>query len=391
MDNRVILIVLDSVGIGHAPDADRYRDSGANTLGNIARAVGGLRVPHLAGLGLGRIHPIEGVPVHSVRGAYGDMVPQSSGKDTTNGHLEFVGVTLSEPLPTYPSGFPPEIMEPFEQMIGRKTLGNVSASGTEIIKRLGDNHVASGEPIVYTSADSVFQIAAHEDVIDVSELYRMCEIARSLLTGPHAVGRVIARPFAGESGAFYRTANRKDFSRSFGPTLLTELARHGVSVIGIGKIGDIYGGEGIAAAIHTEGNDDGVNRTLAAMDDTRGPALIFANLVDFDMLYGHRNDPVGFGAAIEAFDRRLPEVIGQLRPNDLLLITADHGCDPTIPGTDHSREAVPLLAYHPKMQGSVALGRRSTFADLGATIAAHVSVPWGIGESFYERLNEVML
>ncbi len=388
MPRRIVLMVLDSVGVGQAPDADRYGDAGANTVGNIAQAVGGLDMPHLAGLGLGRVTEIAGVdPATPVRGGYGLMVPQSVGKDTTNGHFEFVGVTLFEPLPTYPNGFPLEIMQPFEAAIGRKTLGNRPASGTAIIAELGDDHVRTARPIVYTSADSVFQVAAHEEVIPLEELYRICAVARQLLTGKHGVGRVIARPFVGESGSYVRTTNRRDFSRDFGATLLTHLTENSIPVIGIGKIEDIYGGHGITQGIHTTGNTDGVAKTIAAIRQTEETALIFTNLVDFDMLYGHRNDPVGFARAIEEFDRSLPAIMAVMGDDDLLLITADHGCDPTTPSTDHSRECVPLLAYHKRMTTPIALGRRDTYADLGATIAEYFGVKWLIGTSFYPQIE----
>jgi len=388
MNRRAIVIVLDSVGIGAAPDADLYGDEHANTLANVAAAMGGLRIPHLAGLGVGRICPLQGVSADAVRGGYGLMIPQSAGKDTTNGHMEFVGVTLRNPLPTYPHGFPPAVMDSFERAIGRRTIGNRAASGTEIIAELGEEHRATGRPIVYTSADSVFQIAAHEDVIAVSELYSMCEKARAILTGPHAVGRVIARPFTGTQGHFTRTAHRRDYSRDFGPTLLTALMKRGIHVVGIGKIEDIYGGRGIGEGIHTANNEEGIAETLRAMQRVAGPAVIFTNLVDFDMLYGHRNDPIGFGRAVEAFDRLLPEIIAALRNDDLLLITADHGCDPTTSSTDHSRECVPILAFQSRLQNSVNLGERSTFADLGATIAEYFGVPWPVGNSFYTTLVE---
>jgi len=389
MNRRVILIVLDSVGVGQAPDAARYGDEGANTLSHTAKAAGGLCVPNLARLGLGRITDVEGTsdPGAFGAGGFGYMIPRSAGKDTTNGHLEFVGVTLREPLPTYPNGFPEAIVAPFEQAIGRRVLGNRPASGTEILKDLGEQHLRTGDVIVYTSADSVFQIAAHEDVIAVADLYAMCRIARDLLVGEHAVGRVIARPFIGEPGDFRRTANRRDFSRDFGPTLLTELVDRGCTVTGIGKIEDIYGGHGISRAVHTKSNDDGVTQTLRAMGEDQTAGLIFTNLVDFDSLYGHRNDPVGFGRAIEAFDARLPEILAMLSPQDLLMITADHGCDPTTPSTDHSREGVPILAFGRWMERLLPLGRRDSYADLGATIAAHLSVPWSIGKSFYPLLE----
>ncbi len=387
MAKRVIMIVLDSVGVGQAPDAAMYGDVGANTLGNIARVTGGLKIPNLAKLGLGRIDDLEGVPIDNVVGGYGRMVPQSAGKDTTNGHYEYVGVTLREPLPTYPQGFPKDLMDSFENAIGRKTLGNFPASGTEIIKQLGDEHVKTGFPIVYTSGDSVFQIAAHEEVIPLSDLYHYCEMARELLVGPHAVGRVIARPFIGESGNYQRTSNRKDYSRDFGKTMLDALVEQQVRVVGIGKIADIYGHKGISDSIHTDNNDDGVTKILQAMKEYEGPALLFANLVDFDMLYGHRNDPSGFAKAIEAFDLRLPEILSQMQPEDLLLLSADHGCDPTTPSTDHSRESVPLIAYHSSLVTSCDLGVRATYADLGASIAAYFDVPWPVGDEFVTQLG----
>lgn len=387
MANRVLFIVLDSVGAGHAPDAAAYGDEGSNTLGNVAAAVGGLKIPHLARLGLGKVVAIEGATTQPMVGAYGAMVPQSVGKDTTNGHMEFVGVTLRTPLPTYPDGFPPEIIDAFEQKIGRKTLGNRPASGTKIIEELGDEHVTTGYPIVYTSGDSVFQIAAHEDVIPLNLLYEYCDIARQLLTGPHAVGRVIARPFVGTTGAYTRTPHRKDYSRDFGTTMLEALTDADIAVIGIGKIADIYAHRGITQSIHTDNNTDGVEKILNAMKETQGPALLFANLVDFDMLYGHRNDPVGFAHAIEAFDERLPDIMATLNDDDLLLISADHGCDPTTPSTDHSRESVPILAYAKSMTGTTDLGIRDTYADVGATIAQYFQVPWSQGTEFLSRLE----
>lgn len=385
--NRVILIVLDSLGIGEMTDAAKYGDTGSNTIANIAKAVGGLHTPNLARLGLGQIHPIEGVSADSVIGAYGKMAEQSAGKDTTNGHWEMVGVKLENPLPTYPEGFPREIMDEFEQKIGRKTLGNKPASGTEILKELGDEHMRTGYPIVYTSGDSVFQIAAHEEIIPVQELYRYCEIAREMLVGPDGVGRVIARPFVGADGQFTRTANRRDYSLLFGRTVLNELQEAGYNVIGIGKIEDIYGGSGITGGTHTEDNMDGVDKTLDFMKEIDS-GLIFTNLVDFDAKYGHRNDPQGFAKAIEEFDGRLPEILEFMREDDLLILTADHGCDPTTLGTDHSREFVPLILYSKKMNTPVELGVRDTFADLGATIAQNFGVPNpGIGTSFFERIK----
>lgn len=383
---RVILIVLDSLGIGEMTDAAEYGDSGSDTIGNIAKAVGGLHIPNMAKLGLGRIHPIAGVATDPVTGAYGKMAEQSAGKDTTNGHWEMVGVKLEHPLPTYPEGFPREIMDEFERKIGRKTLGNKPASGTEILKELGDEHIRTGYPIVYTSGDSVFQIAAHEEVIPLPELYRYCEIAREMLVGPHGVGRVIARPFIGAAGQFTRTANRRDYSLLFGRTVLNELQEAGYNVIGIGKIEDIYGGSGITGGVHTKDNMDGVDQTLAFMKDLKN-GLIFANLVDFDAKFGHRNDPHGFAKAIEQFDERLPEIFAAMEERDLLILTADHGCDPTTPGTDHSREFVPLLVFHKQMKAAIDLGVRSTFADLGATIADLFGVPNpGIGVSFFDQI-----
>jgi len=385
--NRVVFLVLDSVGIGHMYDAQEYGDVGANTIGNIAKAVGGLRVPNLEKLGLGRIHNIEGVAndIDAI-GSYGKMAELSAGKDTTNGHWEMMGVKLDKPLPVYPNGFPPEIMDEFERRVGRKTLGNKPASGTEIIAELGDEHVRTGSPIIYTSADSVFQIAAHEEVIPLEELYEMCRIARELLVGDHAVGRVIARPFVGANGAYSRTANRHDYSRDFGRTVLNEMDERGLPVVGVGKIYDIYGGSGVNDKVGTAGNMDGVDKTIEKMK-TVDKGLIFTNLVDFDALYGHRNDPEGFAKAIVDFDSRLPEILDLLKEDDLLILTADHGCDPTHPGTDHTREYVPLLVYGKQAKGDVDLGTRKTFADIGATVAEIFGVQGtGLGESFLSRI-----
>lgn len=385
--NRIVIIVLDSVGIGEAHDAAAYGDVGSNTIANIAKAVGGLRVPNLEKLGLGLIHPIEGVSADvEPIGNYGKMQEQSAGKDTTNGHWEMMGVKLDKPLPVYPHGFPPEIMDEFERQIGRKTLGNKPASGTEIIKELGDEHVRTGYPIVYTSADSVFQIAAHEDVISLDELYKMCKIARELLVGDHAVGRVIARPFVGSDGNYTRTSNRHDYSRDFGRTVLNEMDEKGLTVAGVGKIYDIYGGSGVNDKVGTKNNMDGVDKTLEMMGKVE-QGMIFTNLVDFDALYGHRNDPEGFAKSILDFDNRLPEILEALREDDLLIMTADHGCDPTTEGTDHSRENVPLLVYGKKAKSGVDLGLRQTFADLGATIAENFGVEGtGFGESFLKQI-----
>ncbi len=388
---RWIWIVLDSVGVGAAPDADKYGedDVQSNTLLHIAEAVGGLNVPHLQKLGLGRILSLPGVSSEGAVGAYGRMQEQSFGKDTTNGHWEFVGKILSHPLPVYPNGFPPEIIEPFEAYVGKKVLCNRPASGTVVIEEYGPLHQQTGRPIVYTSADSVFQIAAHEDVVPVETLYDWCMYARQLLTGNHAVGRVIARPFEGQPGAYKRTHRRKDFSLQFGETVLNHVADAGYPVCGIGKIYDIYGGSGITEGIHTENNDDGMTQLIRRMDE-QDRGILYANLVDFDALYGHRNDPVGFARAVEAFDRRLPEVLNKMKDGDVLCITADHGCDPTTPGTDHTREWVPLLVWHRGMKEAIPLGDRETFADLGATVAAFFGVEGsGIGRSFLAELGPI--
>ncbi|MEW8957993.1 MAG: phosphopentomutase [Moorella sp. (in: firmicutes)] len=384
--DRVIMIVLDSVGVGELPDAAAFGDAGSNTLGNIAARVN-LKLPNMARLGLGNIIPLRGIaPVGSPTAAYGKMASKSAGKDTTSGHWELAGLILEKPFPLYPHGFPPEIIEPFERAIGRKVLGNKPASGTVIIEELGAEHMRTGYPIVYTSADSVFQIAAHEDVIPVEELYRYCKIARRLLTGEHAVGRVIARPFIGEPGHFIRTDRRQDFSlEPPRPTLLDAVVNAGLQVMAVGKIKDIFAGRGISRWIHTHDNMDGIDQTCNFMREG-GRGLIFTNLVDFDMRYGHRNDVTGYAGALEAFDRRLPELIEALNEGDVLVITADHGCDPTTPSTDHSREYVPLLIYGDKIR-KINIGVRPTFADLGATVAEMLDVPYDLaGESFARRL-----
>ncbi|ARU63183.1 phosphopentomutase [Tumebacillus avium] len=385
--NRIVFIVLDSCGIGEMYDAAEYGDQGSNTIGNIAKAVGGLNVPNLERLGLGKIHPLQGVSAQvEALGSYGKMAELSAGKDTTNGHWEMMGIKLDKPLPTYPDGFPRDLMDEFERRTGRKTLGNYPASGTEIIQDLGEEHMKTGSPIIYTSGDSVFQIAAHEEVIPLEELYNMCKIARELLVGEHAVGRVIARPFIGEPGNFTRTANRHDYSRDFGRTVLNEMDEAGLAVVGVGKIYDIYGGSGVNGKASTNGNMDGVEKTLEQMKQVE-KGMIFTNLVDFDALYGHRNDPEGFAKSILEFDARLPEIIAAMKEDDLLILTADHGCDPTTPGTDHSREYVPLLVYGKNATGDLDLGTRSTFADLGATIAENYGLKsTALGESFLSQI-----
>ncbi|HXE71592.1 MAG TPA: phosphopentomutase [Candidatus Nitrosotenuis sp.] len=387
--DRVVLVVLDSVGCGELPDASSYGDVGSDTLGNTARAVGGLKLPNLASLGLGNIHPVQGVPPASApRACYGKMAEASKGKDTTTGHWEIAGLVLERAFPTFPQGFPPQVLEPFEKAIGRKALANKPASGTEILKEYGEEHLATGNPIVYTSADSVFQIAAHEEVVPVPLLYEWCRVARNLLTGEFAVGRVIARPFVGRPGDFRRTANRKDFSlEPPGPTLLDLLQQGGLQVTGVGKIGDIFAGRGLTRSVKTANNLEGVEAMVHLLREEERPGLIFANLVDFDTLYGHRNDPAGYARCLEEFDQALPRLLEALGRRDALVITADHGNDPTTPSTDHSREYVPLLIYAPWHPGGTFLGVRPTFADLAATVAQLLDVPYSLrGASFAEEL-----
>jgi len=377
--NRVLVLVMDGVGVGELPDAADFGDEGSSTLGNLAESVGGLHLPCLEQLGLGNIVPLAGVPpAANPKAAYGKMAMRSAGKDTTSGHWEMTGVILDKPFPTYPEGFPPEIIIPFEQKIGRKVLGNKVASGTEIIKELGDLHVQTGNPIVYTSADSVFQVAAHEEVIPVDELYRICSIARELLTGPHAVGRVIARPFLGKDGNYWRTPRRHDFSLSPPrPTLFDALSNKGYQVVAVGKVNDIFAGQGVTKSIPVAGNQEIFYAAKKAFQELeRG--LVFATLVDFDSLYGHRNDIKGFASALEAFDSWLPDLLANLEQGDLVVLTADHGCDPTTPSTDHSREYVPLLITGPGVK-TISLGVRSTMADLGATLAKLFAVEQGDG------------
>ena len=375
--SRVIIIVLDSAGVGELPDAGRYGDEGSSTLPHTARAVGGLRVPQLEALGLGRIVPLEGVrPLPAPRGAYGKLAERSAGKDSTTGHWELMGVIVDRPFPTYPKGFPADLIAAFERAIRTSILGNEAASGTEIIARLGPEHQRTGYPIVYTSADSVFQVAAHEDVIPVQRLYEICLTARRLLTGPHAVSRVIARPFVGSPGAYTRTDRRRDFSLPpTAPTVLDAVTAQGLEVVGIGKISDLFAGRGVTRSIHTRDDLDGMAQTGAAMTSTaRG--IIFTNLVDLDSKFGHRNDPAGYARDLEAIDAALPQVMGRVRPDDLVVITADHGNDPTTGSTDHAREYVPVLFGGPAVRGGVDLGVRSTFADVGATVADALGIPW---------------
>lgn len=374
-----MLIVLDGVGAGEAPDAAQFGDSGSHTLRHVAEAVGGLRVPNLAQLGLGNITSLLGVPpAETPEAAFGIMTPASPGKDSIAGHWELAGLVLEKPFPTYPNGFPPEVIQAFEAQIGRTTLGNVPASGTQIIERFGEEHLHTGSPIVYTSVDSVFQLAAHVDVIAEDELYAMCRMARELLQGEHGVARVIARPFAGVQGAFRRTSGRRDFSLPpIGITVLDKLVHAGLEVSAIGKVGDIFAGRGITNDIRTQSNAEGIQQTLEQIKHGSERGLIFTNLVDFDTLYGHRNDPEGFAAALHEFDCALPELMAALRPTDVLIITADHGVDPTVDGTDHTREVVPLLVCGASVKPGTHLGVRQTFADVSATILHLLDLPPG--------------
>lgn len=369
---RAILIILDGLGVGAAPDAAAYGDEGSDTLGNLSRHCGGLDLPNLGALGLGSLHAIAGVPpAASPLAAYGRMREVSAGKDSTTGHWELMGLVTARPFPTYPQGFPAAVMDAFTKATGHGWLGNIAASGTAIIEQLGDEHVRTGKLIVYTSADSVFQIAAHEDVVALSELYRVCEKARALLVPPHEVSRVIARPFRGRSGAYERTAGRHDYSVAPGGGLvLHALRRRQVHVQTIGKIYDLFAGQGIDATTASSGNDEGMRLLAELYAAAPDPAFLMVNLVDFDMLWGHRNDPQGMAAGLRRFDAWLGGFLPRLRTGDLLLLAADHGNDPTTPSTDHSREEVPLLALlNGQPPPGRALGLRETFADLGATVA----------------------
>ncbi len=389
--SRVIVIVLDSVGIGELPDASAYGDEGSNTLGNIAARVP-LKIPTLRALGLGKLVALIGGSSDLI-GAYGRMAEASPGKDSVTGHWEMMGVVLDRPFPTFPRGFPADVIAEFEHRIGRGTLGNVVASGTEIIDRLGAEHMRTGKPIVYTSADSVFQIAAHEEVIPVSEQYRICETAFELVARGMGVGRVIARPFVGAPGFFKRTSNRHDYALDpAGETLLDRLTRHGIPVVAIGKINDLFAGRGIGRAVHTASDAEGMERLAETMEGPQD-GFIFVNLVDFDTVYGHRNDVAGYAANLERFDEALERMLPRLRPSDLLVITADHGNDPSTPSTDHSREFVPVLMTGgpaeagPYVRQGVDIGTRPTFADLGQTLAENFGVgPLAHGTSFLEEI-----
>jgi len=385
--NRMILVVLDGVGIGAMPDAGRWGDAGSDTLGHVL-ASERPQLPHLAELGLASIRPFTTLaPRLSARGCFGKAAIQSNGKDTTVGHWEMAGILSSVPFPTYPQGFPPRILEPFVKAIGRPVLGNRAASGTEIIKELGDEHVRTGCPIVYTSADSVFQIAAHEEVIPVDELYRICVIARKQLDGIDRVGRVIARPFIGTTGAYRRTVNRKDFAvPPPEESLLDRMKRKGLAVVGVGKVAAIFDGCGITQDLPVHGNEEAMDATIAALGRT--PAgMIFSNFGDFDTLWGHRNDCPGFARGLEAFDRRLPELCAALSEDDCLILTADHGCDPAAPGTDHTREYTPVLVYGPGLRGGADLGTRKSLADIGQTIAENFGLELPAGASFLKDLR----
>ena len=388
-ERRAILFVLDGVGIGELPDAADYGDEGSNTLANMAKAVGGLNLPNLQRMGLGNIERIEGVPpAEKPIACYGKMREVSAGKDTTTGHWEIAGVIREKPFPTYPNGFPPEIIEAFEKAIGRKVLGNKPTSGTAIIEELGEEHLRTGYPIVYTSADSVFQIAAHEEIVPVEQLYEWCRIAREILKGEHEVARVIARPFIGTPGNFKRTPRRRDFSVPPPyPTLLDALTEAGLKVVTVGKIDDIFAGRGVTFAIHTSDNRDGMQQveTLTVQGDFD---FLWCTLVDFDTVYGHRNNPQGSAQALKEFDEWLGNFRPKLMGGDLLIITADHGNDPTTLSTDHSREYVPLLIWTPSLKEGKPLEVRQTFADVAATIADWLKVEWrGAGKSCLKECN----
>lgn len=374
--DRIHLIVLDSVGIGEAPDAADFDDIGSDTLGHIARECGGLNMPNMAALGLSNIREIEGIPAaDQPRAYYTKMQEASNGKDTMTGHWEIMGLYIDTPFRVFPDGFPDELIQRIEEKTGRKVIGNKPASGTEIIEELGEEHVKTGALIIYTSADSVLQIAAHEDIVPLKELYEICEFCREItLEDPYMLGRIIARPFIGEVGSFKRTANRHDYAlKPFGRTTMNEMKDAGLDVIALGKISDIYDGEGITKAVRTVSNMDGMDKMVQTLGESF-KGLSFLNLVDFDAVYGHRRDPKGYGQALEDYDQRLPEVFEKMTEKDLLIITADHGNDPTYKGTDHTREYVPLLVYSPRFAEGKELPLRKTFADLGATVADNFGV-----------------
>lgn len=394
MFQRVIIVVLDACGVGELPDADRYGDKGASTISNVARVQGGINMPNCQKLGLGNIVEIPGVPLaEKPLACHGKMAERSAGKDSTSGHWEIAGIITEKPFPVYSNGFPLELVAEFETCAGVKIIGNVPASGTEIIARLGERHLKTGEIILYTSADSVFQLAAHEEVIPLARLYEICQTARELLKGEHAVGRVIARPFTGTPGNFTRTSNRKDFSLlPPSETILDSLQTMGFPTIGIGKIGDLFAHKGLSKEIKTANNNEVMDSLLSELNRT-GRGLIFANLVDFDMLWGHRNDAASFARGLEDFDRWLPGFIAHLQNDDLLIITADHGCDPTIlDSTDHTREYVPLLAFSPSMNAPGNLGTRETFSDIAVTVAENFRLDSSFpGKSFFKDIVQSTL
>jgi phosphopentomutase len=384
MTRRAAIIILDGVGIGEAPDADAYGDRGSDTLGNLSRAVGGFSLPHLEKAGLGRISPLAGMRAEGggdSSGAWGKMVPQSAGKDSTAGHWEIAGVHLERPFPTYPNGFPTEVVSAFEAMVGRRTIGNIAASGTAVIDRFGPEHEKTGDLILYTSADSVFQLAAHEEIVPLDELYRACAVAREMLVAPNDVSRVIARPFVGAPGAYNRTRNRRDFSIAPpSETLLDALATAGLPRSGVGKVDDLFAGRAIESR-HTASNAEGIAEISKWLSKGE-QGLLLANLVDFDQAFGHRNDTAGFYGALREFDAALPTLLASLQGDDLLFITADHGNDPTTASTDHARECVPLLVLGPRIR-PVSVGTRSTFSDLGASVAEWFGIGFrGRGTSF---------
>lgn len=388
---RVFLIVMDSVGIGEAPDAEAFGDKGADTLGHIASHRGGLKMPNMAALGLGNIREVEGIQaVDQPKAFYTKMQEASNGKDTMTGHWEIMGLRIDQPFRTFPEGFPDALLDELKQRTGRGIIGNKPASGTEILDELGEQHMETGDMIVYTSADSVLQIAAHEDIIPLDELYKICEIAREMtLDDPYMVGRIIARPFIGKPGAFERTSNRHDYAlKPFGRTTMNSLQDADFDVIALGKISDIYDGEGVTKAVRTKDNDDGMTKIVESMDEDF-TGISFLNLVDFDAKYGHRRDPEGYAQALEDYDKRLPEVLNKLKEDDLLIITADHGNDPVAPGTDHTREYVPLIAYHTGADQGEELELRNTFADIAATIADNFGIEKPEhGTSFLQALKK---
>ncbi|MDN4527315.1 phosphopentomutase [Fictibacillus fluitans] len=387
---RTFLIVMDSVGIGEAPDAEKFDDKGSDTLGHIAREMNGLHMPNMEMLGLGNIGEIQGVKAATQPKAhYAKLQEASNGKDTMTGHWEIMGLFIDQPFQTFPEGFPDDLIEQLEEKSGRKIIGNKPASGTEIMKELGEEHVNTGALIVYTSADSVLQIAAHEEVVPLEELYKICEMAREMtMNDKYMIGRIIARPFVGKPGDFQRTSNRHDYAlKPFGRTVMNEMKDGGYDVLALGKISDIYDGEGVTQAIRTKSNMDGMDQLVKSMDQSF-TGLNFLNLVDFDALFGHRRDPKGYGQALEEFDARLPEVFEKLNEDDVLIITADHGNDPVHHGTDHTREYVPLLVYYKGIESGKPLKVSKTFADIGATVADnyHVKLPEH-GVSFLDQLN----